>query len=97
MNKKELDLIIENAVNLRIAALKANDKEIYRYNDYDDSFLISEKLFAEMFKDKKCEILDRESNKYKLKYKGVIDGLTFYTITDDLLFNNDEKLEAEEI
>lgn len=95
MNKSKLDAVIETAVNLKVATLKANNLDIYDYSgSYSNYFQVGSELFEEMFKNRKCEIYDRgKYDDYPLEYKGTIEGLTFLTITDDLLFTNEYKQE----
>ena len=97
MNNNKLDSIMETAINLKVATLKADNLGIYSYSRYYDDFHIKEEVFEEMFKDRKCEIIDRKSNEFKLEYKGRIEGLTFICLSNELLFEGDEERLVEDV
>lgn len=94
MFKADLDLIIEVAVELKIAKLKSEDKGIYSYRSYGNYFQISNNLFQRLFNDKpyKTESFD---NDFQFQYKGTIEGISFITITNELLFEGDEDVEIK--
>lgn len=95
MDEKDLSSLLESAFELKIATLKAEEKEIYRYSRWADNFQVNTDLFREMFKDRKYEI-GLHDEYYKYKYVGAINGLTFITVTDNLLFDSDTYIELDE-
>lgn len=91
MNKFKLDLIVEAAVNLRIATLRAlqngikgYDKDLDAFNIYDDS------EFKEIIENKTYVIKVRENNDFRFEYIATIEGLRFRNVTCQLLFDGDE-------
>ena len=95
MDKSKLNSILEVAFELKIATLKAEEKEIYRYSSWADNFHVKKELFKEMFKSRKYEI-SLHDEYYKYKYEGTINGLIFITVTDNLLFDSDSDIKTDE-
>lgn len=94
----QIEKLIDIAVDFRLAALKAKELGIinisYLGHEEEAFQYYGEEEFASMIKDKKytVEKFDRDSYKYSC----IICGLTFFCITDKLLFENDEnKIEGE--
>jgi len=95
MDKNELDSILEAAFELKIASLKAEENEIYRYSSWTNSFQVNNTLFREMFKGRRYKV-NLCDDSFKYQYQGTISGLTFFAVSNDLLFDSDNDIKAEE-
>lgn len=89
----QIEKLIDVAVDYRLAALKARELGIINISclgyEKEEFQYYGEEDFARMIKDKKytVEKFDRDSYKYSC----IISGLTFFCLTDVLLFEGDEK------
>jgi len=94
-----IEKLVDVALELRIATLRARGQGIISYVDNADEFQIyDEKQFVILFRDKKYTLAMSGCKEFPYEYKGIIDGLRFITLTKKLLFEGDEnKIESEEI
>lgn len=95
MLKEDLDLIFKVAENLKIQTLKADNLGIDGYIRCLNVFQITNNLFQKIFNDKPYKISDFDKN--RLQYQGTIEGLSFYTVTNELLFEGDEEQELDKV
>ncbi len=87
----QIEKLINVASEVRIATLKLKEQGIYSYNDAFDTFHIPEDMFLSILGDKKYKVTLRNCTEYPHRYAVTITGLTFYCITNKLLFEGDEK------
>lgn len=94
----QIEKLVDGAVDFRLAALKAKELGIINISylgDEEEAFqYYGEEEFARMIKDKIYTVEKFDRDKYK--YSCIISGLTFFCITDDMLFEGDEKKIEEE-
>lgn len=99
-----IDNLVNAAVDLRIATLRAREQGIINYTeeiknlDEERFNIYSEKDFREMIATRPYKIVElgRHMLPYKYRYKVKVSGLNFTHITINLLFENDnEKIEEE--
>lgn len=90
-------------ININLAKNYANiGKKLYKQgvigSFMDDGRMhLKTKAFRELFEDKEYKITHFD-NRTKYEYSGVIGGVSYFTITNNFLFEGDEdKLESEEI
>lgn len=89
----QIEKLIDAAIDYRVAELRAREQDIIgisgvgtkdeRFHYYD------EKSFAEIIKDKNYIVERFDSENYK--YTATISGLTFFCLSEDLLFEGDEE------
>jgi len=96
-----LEKLVDVAVELRIATLKADEQGIICYSKTlggEEYFsLWREEQFAEIIKDREYKIKRFNGEYCNYKYETYISGLKFSCITKQLLFDGDEKKIEEEI
>ncbi len=96
---QDLNKLIDAAVDLRIATLKAGEQSIINISGIGtekEAFqFYGEEVFATMIKGKDY-VIEKFSHDFKYKYTSVISGLNFFCITDELLFEGDENKIAED-
>lgn len=97
----QIEKLIDAAVDLRIATLKAEEQGIVgmsRSYEMKDNTLCSEEYFqiynekdyANILKDKEYTVERFIDDDYKYQYKAKLCGLIFICITNELLFEGDE-------
>ena len=95
---QDLNKLIDVAVDLRVATLKAGEQNIINISGIGterEAFqFYGEENFAEIIKDKEYSVEKFTSDKYK--YTSIISGLKFFCITNELLFEGDENKIAED-
>jgi hypothetical protein len=96
---QDIEKLVETAVDYRQAALRARNLGIINisYLGYkNEAFQIyGVEDFAKLIEGKKYTVA--EFNYTRLKYTCVISNLTFFCITDKLLFEGDENKIEEEV
>lgn len=97
MNIEEL---VDAAVDLRIANLKAREQgilSVYDAGTKEERFhFYKEEDFMNIIKDREYAIKNHDA-KFKYKYISIINGLMFFCITNELLFEGDENKIEEEV
>lgn len=90
---QDLDKLIEAAIDLRIANLKARAQGIISVTNAGterEAFQIfKEEDFIRLAKDSKYTV-EKFDSEYKYKYTSVISGLRFFCITNKLLFEENK-------
>jgi hypothetical protein len=94
----QTEKLVDGAVDFRLATLKAKELGIINISylgDEKEAFqYYGEEDFKKIIEDKKYTVERFDKRQYK--YTCIISGLTFFCITDSLLFENDEnKIEGE--
>lgn len=94
-----IEKLVDAAVELRIATLRADEQAIIGYMHNSEEFQVfGEDKIAELFKDREYTVEDLKSKTHPYRYKCVITGLKFIALSNKLLFEgDDDKLESEDI
>lgn len=94
----QIEKLVNVAIDFRLAELKARELGIIDISaigtEREAFHYFGEKDFKKMIEGKKYTVEKFDIKQYK--YTCVISGLTFFCITDDLLFEGDEKKIEEE-
>jgi hypothetical protein len=95
----QTEKLIDRAVDLRIATLRAEEQGICGIVDCggnrEEFLYYNEEDFARLIKGRDYTVR-KHSHSYKYQYKCKLCGLTFTCLTNKLLFDGDEiKLEEE--
>jgi len=92
----DIEKMIDTAVDLKIATLRAKEQGIISYTEMDNKFQVyDEKNFRRMLKMKEYKIKRFDYPPYKYEYKVVVLGLNLIYIAIEYLFIGDaDKLES---
>lgn len=86
--------LIDRAVDLRIATLRAEAEGICGIVDCggnrEEFLYYNEEDFARLIKDREYTV-QKFPYDYKYQYTGIISGLTFICLSNELLFEGDEE------
>ncbi len=85
----------EVAEEYKIATLKAEEFGINGYAKYSDQFSLTEEGFRKLSSGRDYTVR-RFGSCYKYEYQTKVDGVAFYLLTNELLFEGDENKIAED-
>lgn len=95
---QDIEKLVDAAIDLRIATLRAEEQGIICYTDGingETYQIFKETDFKELIKDREYTVKTRPSLIYFYEYSTKVAGLNFIYITEELLFEDDEKLLEE--
>lgn len=97
----QIEKLIDVAVDLRIATLRAKEQGIinFLHSEYlkiEEFQIDDENDFKRVIKDRDYSV-KRFNHYYKYKYTGIISGLTFICLSNKLLFEGDEERLVEDV